>query len=415
MSFIDDIFERSVKSRIFKRREVLMPDYVPEVLPHREAEIRRLAATLAPALRGERPNNVFIYGLTGTGKTAVTRFVLKKLEEKAGELRVPVRGIYVNCRHRDTPYRVLADIAESLEVRVPFTGLSTGEVFSRLVKKLRGRAGVLIVVLDEIDFLVKRHGDDVLYKLTRINEMLDGGSKVSIIGITNSVRFVESLDPRVKSSLSEEEMVFPPYTAEQIRDILEARAEEAFQPGVLDDDVIPLCAALAAREHGDARRALDLLRVAGEIAERRGLDRVTRSHVMEARNEIERDRVADVVRSLPLHGKLVLASIVMATGGGRHYTTTGEVYDLYLQLTSSINIEKVTFRRVSGIIGELDMLGLIVGRVTSRGRYGKTRVIELASDAEAIIEALSEDPMLDGVLEVIERRAGVSVRRRESP
>lgn len=414
MSFIDDIFERAVRSKIFRRREVLMPDYVPEVLPHREAEIRRLATTLAPALRGERPNNVFIYGLTGTGKTAVTRYVLRRLEEKAREAGIPVRGVYVNCRHRDTPYRVLADIAEAVGVRVPFTGLSTGEVFSRLVKGLKNRAGIYIIVLDEIDFLVKRHGDDVLYKLTRINEVLEGRSRVSLVGITNSVKFVESLDPRVKSSLGEEEIVFPPYTADQLRDILEARAKDAFQPGVLDEDVIPLCAALAAREHGDARRALDLLRVAGEIAERMGSERVTREHVLEARNEIERDRVAEIVRSLPLHGKLILAAIVLATGGGRHYTTTGEVYDLYLQLVSTLGIEKVTFRRVSGIIGELDMLGIIVGRVTSRGRYGKTRVIELASDSDAILEALSEDPMLDSALEVVRRRVGGGLRRWKS-
>lgn len=414
MSFIDDIFERAAKSKVFKRREVLMPDYVPEVLPHRESEIRRLATTLATALRGERPNNVFIYGLTGTGKTAVTRYVLRRLEEKAGEAGVLVAGVYVNSRHRDTPYRILADIAEAAGARIPFTGLSTGEVFSRLVNSLRSRSGVYIIVLDEIDFLVKRHGDDVLYKLTRINEMLEGRSKVALIGITNSVKFIETLDPRVKSSLSEEEIVFPPYTADQLRDILEARAKEAFQPGVLDDDVIPLCAALAAREHGDARRALDLLRVAGEIAERTGSSKVTRDHVLEARNEIERDRVADIVRSLPLHGKLVLAGIVAATGGGRHYTTTGEVFDLYLQLASALGIERVTFRRVSGIIGELDMLGIIVGRVTSRGRYGKTRVIELASDADAILDTLSEDPMLDAVMEAVRRHVGGGMRRWKS-
>ena len=414
MSIIDDIFDRAVRSRIFRRREVLMPDYVPDVLPHREAEIRRLATTLAPALRGERPNNVFIYGLTGTGKTAVARYVLRRLEEKARQVGVPVRGVYVNCRHRDTPYRVLADIAEAVGVRVPFTGLSTGEVFARLVKGLKARGGIYIVVLDEIDFLVKRHGDDVLYKLTRVNEVLEGRARVSIIGITNSVKFIESLDPRVKSSLGEEEMVFPPYTAEQLRDILEARARQAFQPGVLDDDVIPLCAALAAREHGDARRALDLLRVAGEIAERRGDERVTREHVLQARMEIERDRVAEVVRSLPLHGKLVLASILIATGGGRQHTTTGEVYDVYSGLVRRLGLEQVTFRRVSGIIGELDMLGIIVGRVTSRGRYGKTRVIELASDPEAIIQALEEDPMLDEVVDLVGRNAGVGLRRRES-
>ncbi|MEB3817034.1 MAG: orc1/cdc6 family replication initiation protein [Desulfurococcales archaeon] len=393
-------------SPIFKRREVLLPDYVPEELPHRDAEIARLARILAPALRGERPNNVFIFGLTGTGKTAVTRFVLRKLEAKAVEVNGNVKSIYVNVRHRETPYRVLADIAESVGLRIPFTGLSTGEVYGRIVRWLRKKSGIFIIVLDEIDFLVRRHGDDILYKLTRINELLEN-SKVSLIGITNSVKFVEGLDPRVKSSLGEEEIVFPPYNADQLRDILEGRAREAFRPGVLDDEVIPLCAALAAREHGDARRALDLLRVAGEIAERMGEYRVLPKHVHAARMEIERDRVVEVVRTLPLHAKLLIASILASSGGGRVRVTTGEVYDYYRKLVSLLGVEEVTFRRVSGIIGELDMLGLISARVTSRGRYGKTRLIELAVEPSALIQALSEDPLLDGVLNIVARDAGL--------
>ena len=411
---LDEIFDAAVKTRIFKAREKLLPDYIPESLPHRDREIKRIAETLAPALRGEKPSNLFIYGLTGTGKTAAVKLVLRKLMAKASKVGVRVNGAYINTRHRDTPYRVLADIAEAIGVRVPFTGLSTGEVFYRITKALPRRGGIYIIVFDEIDFLVKRHGDDILYKITRINEAI-APAKVSVVGITNSVSFIESLDPRVKSSLGEEEVVFPPYTAGQLRDILQARAEEAFNPGVLDDEVIPLCAALAAREHGDARRALDLLRVSGEIAERRGDSVVTRSHVMAARLEIERDRVQEVVRTLPLHGKLVLAAIAATTMGGRTTTSTGEVYDYYKMLTSEIGLENVTLRRVSGIIGELDMLGIISARVQSRGRYGKTRVIELAVDPLAVVTAISDDPALEPVLERIEYdvlgRGGL--RRRE--
>jgi len=403
---LEDIFEKAIKSPVFKRREVLLPDYVPDYLPHRNAEIERLARILAPALRGERPNNIFIFGLTGTGKTAVARYVMKRLEIKASEAGARVRGIYVNVRHRDTPYRIMADIAESIGLRVPFTGLSTGEVYGRIVRWLRRSSGVYIIVLDEIDFLVRRHGDDLLYKLTRINELTQP-SKVSLIGITNSVRFIESLDPRVRSSLGEEELVFPPYNAEQLKDILSGRAAEAFNPGVLEPDVIPLCAALAAREHGDARRALDLLRVAGEIAERSGESRVASKHVYAARMEIERDRVTEVVRTLPLHAKLVMVAVIAASGGGRLQVTTGEVYDYYKSLVGLTGVEEVTFRRVSGILGELDMLGLITARVTSRGRYGKTRLIELAVSPDAVLEALSEDPSLEGVVGRLRRESGI--------
>jgi len=399
---IDEVFESAARSRIFANREILLPDYIPEELPHREREIRRLALTLAPSLRGEKPNNVFIYGLTGTGKTAVTKLVLRRLEEKSGKGgTATVKPIYVNVRHRDTPYRVMADIAEAIGLRVPFTGLSTGEVYRRIVRWLSRRPGVYIIVLDEIDFLVRKHGDDLLYRLTRINEELDK-ARVSLIGITNNTTFIDSLDPRVKSSLGEEEIVFAPYNAEQLQDILEQRAEKAFRPGVLDEEVVPLCAALAAREHGDARRALDLLRVAGEIAEREGADRVTKRHVMAARVEIERDRVSEVIRTLPLHGKIVLASIAMVTRGGRFSATTGEVYDKYRTITGLLGIEEVTFRRVSGIIAELDMLGIIRARTISRGRHGKTRIIELAADPEAIAGVLLEDPNFEVLRAAIE-------------
>jgi ORC complex protein Cdc6/Orc1 len=268
---IDQILSSIGKGKVFKARELLLPDYVPETLPHRENQIRKLVEILSPLVRSERPSNIFIYGLTGTGKTAVTKFVLKNLHK-----RFPSNFtyVYVNTRQSDTPYRILADILESLNSKVPFTGLSTAELFRRLLKKLNDIDSIVVIVLDEIDAMVKKHGDDILYRFTRANNEL-GKSLISLIGITNDVRFIETLDPRVKSSLSEEELVFPPYNAEELEDILKQRAKFAIYEEAINDDVIRLCAALAARDHGDARRALDLLRVAGEIAEREGKDKIT--------------------------------------------------------------------------------------------------------------------------------------------
>ena len=400
--FLDEIFERVVKSRIFRNRDILSPDYIPERLPHREKEIKAVGSVVAQALRGSKPNNIFIYGLTGTGKTAVTLYVLKRLEAKAKQIGAPVWYAYINTRQRDTPYKVLADIASALGVRIPFTGLSTAEVYSRVVRALARRSGVLIVVLDEIDWLVRRRGDDILYKLTRIGyELPQSATKVSIIGITNDVRLVEDLDPRVKSSLGEEEIVFPPYNAEQLRDILEERAREAFNPGVLDDDVIPYCAALAAREHGDARRALDLLRVAGEIAEREGANRVAVDHVKRAWEVIERDRVVDVIKTLPLHARLLLTALLVELEIRRKpYTTTGELYEAYREVARRVGLEPVTQRRISDLINELDMLGLINARILSRGRYGKTRIIRLAVKTQHLLDALEGEELVSLIEEI---------------
>ncbi|OYT40046.1 MAG: cell division control protein Cdc6, partial [Desulfurococcales archaeon ex4484_58] len=288
---IDELIKSRLKGRssIFRDKEILHPEYIPETLPHREEQIKKLAEILIVALKGVRPSNVLIYGLTGTGKTAVAKYVIKRLVEKAPTLNVKLRSAYVNTRKVDTTYRVLASIASSLGLKIPVTGIAISEVYRRYINGLENWGGLHIVVLDEIDYYVRREGDDLLYKLVRINEELSR-ARVVLIGITNDINFVESLDPRIRSSLGEEEIVFPPYNAEQLYDILKQRAEKAFQPGAIDHDVISYCAALAAREHGDARRALDLLRVAGEIAEREGVDRVMISHVKKAVVELEEGR-----------------------------------------------------------------------------------------------------------------------------
>jgi len=382
---IDQILSSIGKGKVFKARELLLPDYVPETLPHRENQIRKLVEILSPLVRSERPSNIFIYGLTGTGKTAVTKFVLKNLHK-----RFPSNFtyVYVNTRQSDTPYRILADILESLNSKVPFTGLSTAELFRRLLKKLNDIDSIVVIVLDEIDAMVKKHGDDILYRFTRANNEL-GKSLISLIGITNDVRFVETLDPRVKSSLSEEELVFPPYNAEELEDILKQRAKFAIYEEAINDDVIRLCAALAARDHGDARRALDLLRVAGEIAEREGKDKITVTEVEKARVEIERDRVYEVLSTLPFHSKLVLTAILKGLKS-KSTLTTGEVYEIYLKLANKIGVENVTQRRVSDILNELDMVGIITAKVVNRGRYGKTKEINLAVSEDIIYKAIVE-------------------------
>ncbi|AFK50940.1 ORC complex protein Cdc6/Orc1 [Thermogladius calderae 1633] len=391
LDIIDELVKnlKAPSTRIFKNREILHPEYVPEVLPHRENEIRRLAEILIVALRGERPSNALLYGLTGTGKTAVARYVVKRLVEKANSLNVKLEQAYVNTRKLDTTYRVVAQIASSIGLKIPPTGLAISEVYRRYINALENWGGVHIIVLDEVDYYVKREGDDLLYKLVRINEELKS-SRVALVGITNDINFVESLDPRVRSSLGEVEIVFPPYNAEQLFDILKQRAEMAFYPGVVDDGVISFCAALAAREHGDARRALDLLRVAGEIAEREGSPKVTVDHVKRANVEIEEGRVQQSVMSLPLHQKIVLKAII-EVAKLKGSATTGEVYLKYAEIAKELGLEPLTQRRVSEIISQLDMLGLVNATVASRGRHGVTKVIRVRSDLVKTVDDLLKD------------------------
>ncbi|HEX9612849.1 MAG TPA: AAA family ATPase, partial [Candidatus Bathyarchaeia archaeon] len=183
---LDLIFEQVLSGgQIFKDRNLLRHDYMPASLPHREEQIQRLGSVLAPALSKERVSNIFAYGKTGTGKTIVARFVLDRLQKKARDYGRAVDTSYVNCRLSGTNYRVIADLCRALGQEVPFTGLAVGELLDRLRDGLQSRGSAFLVVLDEIDALVKRSEDDsLLYELTRINESLEGGW-IGVIGISN--------------------------------------------------------------------------------------------------------------------------------------------------------------------------------------------------------------------------------------
>ena len=238
-------------------------------------------------------------------------------------------------------------------------------------------------ILDEIDQLVHKMGDGILYNLTRINSELKK-AEISFIGISNDLVFADNLDPRVKSSLSEEELVFPPYNAVQLQDILKERVQLAFKKEVIEEGVIEKCAAYAAREHGDARRALELIRVAGEVAERKNKSKVTIKFLDEAEEKIERDRVVDIVKTQPKQGQIVLYSIFNLDLKDRAFT--GDAYDVYKDKCKLCGLKPLTQRRVSDIIAELDMFGIINARVISKGRYGRTREISLAIPNSSVDE-----------------------------
>jgi cell division control protein 6 len=308
----------------------------------------------------------------------------------------------------DTEFDSLSEVADRIEQLeadresfepAPMTGWPTDRVYSTFFEAVEYRERVVVIMLDEIDKLVEKSGDDTLYNLSRMNTGLDT-SRVSIMGISNDLKFTDFLDPRVKSSLGEEEIVFPPYDANQLRDILAHRSDLAFEEGALTEDVLPLCAAFAAQEHGDARRALDLLRTAGELAERGGADGVAEGHVRRAQEKIELDRVVEVVRTLPTQSKLVLFAIVSLENNGVHDITTGEAYNIYRRLCTEIDADVLTQRRVTDLISELDMLGIVNAVVVSKGRYGRTKEISLSVPTDKTENVLLNDSRLADLREV---------------
>lgn len=376
---VDDVFDSFLSRKpLFKNREILASNYTPEQIQHRQDLLKKMAQMLAPALRMSKPSNIFIYGNTGTGKTLSIRHTTQRLIEHAKKVNVPLKAIYLNCKLKktaDTEYRIIAQILREFGQSVPITGLPTDELYRIFEHCLEQKKQLVILILDEIDQLVKKCGDDILYNFTRLNADLKN-AQISIIGISNDVTFVNNLGPRVKSSLSEEEVFFPSYNAIQIQDILRERSLLAFREGVVDPGVIEKCAAFAARDHGDVRRAIELLRVAGELAERQGKSRVMIEHIDGAEGKLERDRIIDIIKAQPRQTQAVLYSIILLTRQNTSIST-GNIYDGYKDLCEKLGTRPLTQRRVSDIIGELDMLGIISAKIISHGRYGRTRDISI--------------------------------------
>jgi archaeal cell division control protein 6 len=391
---LDSIFSRALSGRVlFKNHKVLQSDYVPDHLPFRATQVSAIGEILAPILHGSKPSNLLIYGKTGTGKTAVTRHVLFKLKNACAQRKIQAEFVYCNVRMTGTEYRTLADIASTIGVKIPFTGLALSEVLSRIQKHLKEKNLRATLVLDEIDYLVRSFGDDLLYDLTSSSDKISPGF-LSLIGISNDLQFKEELGARVQSRLSEEEIVFPPYSAEELRTILSERASLALNNNMYSQAAINLCAAFSGSEHGDARRAVDLLRIAGEIAEREGSQELEEKHVRIAVQKIDRDRISEALRTLPLHAKLVLLATIYSAAAKDPRTSSGSVYEKYCELCKATSLEALTTRRVSGLLTELDTLGLVSASTVSYGRYGRTKRITPQVSLVTAQKSFSDDEML---------------------
>ncbi|MBN2014589.1 MAG: AAA family ATPase [Candidatus Altiarchaeota archaeon] len=414
---IDELLKNELGDRkIFKDKTILSPHYVPSELPHRDKEIKGVTQIIGPALRNEKTSNLFIYGGPGTGKTCVVKYVIRKIQEFLNKPEMVDEGIlvkvaYMNCKIRNSKYQVLLKTLEDdalndeklmdapLKGRSEpsLKGMDPADLYDRLFRVVEKNNMNLIIALDEID-MVKKGLNDLMYILTRINDEL-GAGHVSVVGISNDRRVKNRLDPRSKSTLCEEEMIFPHYNAVQLRTILNQRVEEGFQPTAIDDSMIRKIAAFAAQD-GDARYALKLLKKAGEIAQNENKNAVDMEDVEYARNLVEKDIMTESITLLPEHQQIVIYSIAsLAVDGGMYKRLsgrgtgdllTGEVYEAYEANCKALNRNPRTMRQFSEYLNELEMSGLIAMRLSGKGIRGTTRLIRLGYPPNEIKRIVSK-------------------------
>jgi len=399
-------FER--KRTIFKNKDVLRESYQPERIEERDEEITEYMDALQPVIDGWEPNNIFLYGNTGVGKTAVTDYLLDQLQEDAeGYDDLHLHVVKLNCTNLSSSYQVAVELVNELRppgARISTTGYPQQTVFDKLYSELEKLSGTVLIVLDEIDAIGT--DDALLYELprARANGHLES-VKPGIIGISNDFKFRNNLDPRVKDSLCEREIHFSPYNAHELERILELRAEKALQDGVLEKGVISLCAALAARDRGSARQALDLLLFAGDIAESQNETEVREVHVADAQTELEKERVEEGMHELTEHGHLTLLSVVSIAADENTPERVRPIYERYTELCEHAGVKPLGQRSIHNHLSDLRMLGILSAKENRSGSRGNYHVYQLDVPINSAIEALDEELILTDVIEQIRSQA----------
>ena len=383
---------------LIKNRDILHYTYIPDTILHRDSEQEQVTQSLIPILKHSRPSNLLVYGKPGTGKTLVVKKILSKIQSRVEKSKFPIKLIYANSKEETTLYGLLVSFGRQLglnEKELPSTGLAISEVFKRLLKIIDSNQLNAVFVIDEIDYLahlISKTGKDVLYQLTRANERLTQGS-LTLVGISNDLTFKERLDPRVLSSLGEEEIVFTNYSVDQIRKILEGRIEQALVKNAIEEAALNLCSAMAGREHGDARRAIDLLRVASEIAEREQKTSINEDHIRMAGQKIEENKEVTALQSYPLHEKILIIAVMKTSE-----LSTGGIYTAYKTLCKTVRQQELTQRRVTQMLSEIELSGLITGRIIHQGIHGRTKKYKLTISPDMIKETFKDDLTFEDIL-----------------
>jgi cell division control protein 6 len=388
---------------IFAKKAILDPLSFPSKIIGREKQLEQLVRYLIGYKQGYVVPFVSVYGRSGSGKSVVVRFACENIKE--------ISYVFVNLRQAKTVFGaanlILSELGEpNLKSAQGINGIidTISSTIESVLKKEEKQLCVL--ALDEFDMLfydTRGRPSDFIYKLIVLGENLKKkGFLLCIIGISNNILSEYDLDDRVRSRIGSYEIFFEPYSKSDVLSILKDRAGEAFAKKI-DDNILEYCADLASEEHGDARRSIDLLRVAAEIASSKR-EVISKIHVDLAREELAKDRIKSVISSLSYHLRVACAALVRMTFmSDEDWHTTSDIYDKYCEMLSS-GTKPLGYRRMSELLTDLTNSGLVTSQAVSHGRKGYGRQYKLTISPEMAGPALSEQWWKDAVKNKINKK-----------
>jgi cell division control protein 6 len=370
---------------------------LPSQIIGREKKAKELVRFLLGYKQGLVVPFISVYGRSGSGKSTIVKFVCENLDED-------ISYAFVNLRKARTVFGcanlILTELglpsvksAQGINTAIEQISNAIEQRLSKNKKKKNNNSGnnttakLFVLVLDEFDVLLydkRGKPSDFIYKLLVMEEKLrEKGYLMCIVAISNNVMSDYEIDDRVRSRIGSSEVFYEPYTQQAVLAILKDRAEKAFSQPV-DSEILQYCADQSSREHGDARRAIDLLRVAAEIAGKRGGEKISKMHVDAALAQLQRDRVSTTLSSASFHLKLAataLARISFLTQDAWHSTST--VYNQYCRILNK-DMKPLTYRRIAELLTELENMGLVISHTSSKGRHGYGTQYKLVVPPEAI-------------------------------